>query len=71
MTYMDNNNRKQAFEFDRFVELSSELARIALECPTCRGLFKQAIENHSHRGGPSTDANRLTEGNNYNDNSRS
>jgi hypothetical protein len=44
---------------DRFIELSSELARIALECPTCRELFKQAIQNqiipyeHYRQGGGS------------------
>jgi hypothetical protein len=25
------------------IELSQELARIALECPTCRGLFRKTI----------------------------
>jgi hypothetical protein len=40
----------------KLVELSQELARIALQCPTCRRQFKQAIENqiqgvHNHSCG--------------------
>jgi len=28
------------------IELSQELARIALACPTCREVFKQVIQNY-------------------------
>lgn len=67
------------------IELSIELARIALECPTCRGLFKQAIENHEiatvvkmntnadcrQDGGLTASNSQREKGCNYNENSRS
>jgi hypothetical protein len=45
------------------VELSAEIARIALACPSCQGSVRNLIhKQRAHQdGGPSTDSNRLTE----------
>jgi hypothetical protein len=45
------------------VELSAEIARIALACPSCQGSVRKLIhKRRAHQvGGQSTDSNRLTE----------
>jgi hypothetical protein len=46
MIRLEKDQRKEADLTDSLatqLELSQELARIALRCPTCRELFKQAI----------------------------
>ena len=68
---VQNGKYKPNLSLEDKIDLSVELCKIALQCKGCSKLFKQAIENYSHQGGPSTDANRLTEGNNYNENTES
>lgn len=33
-------------KIDRFIELSSELARIALDCPACSNLFRKVMDRY-------------------------
>jgi hypothetical protein len=64
-----SSNTRPMEEIITKVELSAEIARIALRCPTCRKDVRRLLiqnkncnHNHNHpEGGPSTDANRLTE----------
>jgi hypothetical protein len=66
----------QMAEIIEKIELSAEIARVALACPTCRELVKGIIQNYHFKskfhpeGGPSTDSSRLTEGIEYENRSR-